>query len=88
MCGISAEATVESREMAIGPALVKMDLIFLFDVWWRRYDTVPMVGCPAKGISAWEVNMSISTCEESVGGSCKNTVSDRLNSDATRCFCS
>lgn len=47
-----------------------------------------MVGWPANGISALEVKISIWTWLELAGGSWRNTTSDRLNSDAIRCFCS
>ena len=48
---------------------------------------MPIVGCPAKGTSAMEVNMSMvrSVLAESEGR-CKKTISERLNSVAMACF--
>lgn len=49
---------------------------------------MPMVGWPAKGISAREVKMSIFLSDGLVpsSGRWRNTVSDKLNSEAMDCF--
>ena len=48
---------------------------------------MPIVGWPAKGISATEVKMSIGTVVgSSEAGEWRKTVSERLNSLAMACF--
>lgn len=55
-----------------------------------------MVGWPANGTSACAVKISIFSelasgvgkGEVDAGGRCKNTISERLNSEAIACFCS
>lgn len=48
---------------------------------------MPIVGWPAKGISAREVKMSIFLSDGlSPSGRWRNTVSDKLNSEAMDCF--
>ena len=48
---------------------------------------MPMVGWPANGTSASEVKMSMWRSVEGEAGSCRKTISERLNSEAMDCFC-